>query len=94
MVIDYENVFTPLDSEHLKMGGGSPQNPKKKIIIKSKCPCNPKTRNLEYLMNHTLLGENKPTTSIRTLENGGVGQLETFKFYNNEPSMPSSIRPL
>ncbi len=93
MVIDYENVFIPLNSEYLKMGGRSLQNPKKKTIMNSKCPCNPKTQNLEYLTNHTLLGENKPTTSIRTLENVGVGHLETFKFYNNEPLMPSSIRP-
>jgi hypothetical protein len=27
LVIDYENIFTPLDSEHLKMGGRSPPNP-------------------------------------------------------------------
>jgi hypothetical protein len=30
MVIDYENVFTPLDSEHLKIEGRSPQKSAKK----------------------------------------------------------------
>jgi hypothetical protein len=79
MVIDYENVFTSLESEHLKMGGRSSPNPKKKIAIGSKCPCNPKTPNLLYLANPPLNTKNNFTISFKTLENGGVGHLKTPK---------------
>jgi hypothetical protein len=68
-----------------KWGGRSSPNPPKKTAIGPKCPCNPKTPNLPYLENPTLLGKNNSTTSIRTLENGGVGHFKTFKIYNNDP---------
>jgi len=94
MVKDYDGFITPLYSKHLKMGGGtSPPNPKIKNAIRSKRPCNPKTLNLLYLPNPTLLSKTKHTISFRTLENGGLGNLETFKFYKNEPFIPSSIHP-
>jgi hypothetical protein len=48
----------------------------------SKCPCNPKTPNLQYLTNLTLLGKNNSTINIKTFENGGVGHYKPFKFYN------------
>ncbi len=56
--------------------------PKKKIAIGSKCPCNPKTPNLQYLPNPTLLDKNNSTNSFKTLENGGGGggrSLKKFK---------------
>ncbi len=68
-----------------KWGGRSSLNPKRKTAIGSKCPCNPKTRNLLYLPNPTLFGKNNSTTSFKTLENGGVGHFKTFKIYNNYP---------
>jgi hypothetical protein len=61
----------------------SPQNPRIKSAIKLKQPYNLKTLNLIYLLNFTLLGKNKHTTSIRTLENGGLNHLQTFKFYES-----------
>jgi hypothetical protein len=83
MVIDYGG--TPLDSKHLKMGGRSSPNPKKKTAIGSKCPCNPKTPNPLYLRNPTILGINNSTNSFKTLENGRVHDFKTFKIYNNYP---------
>jgi len=55
----------------------------KKLKIRPKCPCNPKTPNLQYLPNLTLLSKNNTTISFRTYENEGVGHLETIKFINN-----------
>jgi hypothetical protein len=49
----------------------SSPNLKKKIAIGPKCPSNPKTPNLPYLQNLTLLGTNNSTNSFKTLENGG-----------------------
>jgi hypothetical protein len=83
MVIDYGGFFTSLDSKHLKMGGRSSPSPKKKIAIGSKCPCNPKTPNLQYLPNPTFLGKNNFTNSFKTLENGGVGHFKTLDTYHN-----------
>jgi hypothetical protein len=45
-------------------------------------PCNPKTPNLLYLANHPLNIKNNSTINFKTLEKGGVGHLETFKFFN------------
>jgi hypothetical protein len=79
-------VFHTIGFKKLENGGGrSSPNPKKKIAIGSKWPCNPKTRNLLYLPNPTLFGKNNSTTSFKTLENGGVGHFKTFKIYNNYP---------
>jgi hypothetical protein len=67
-----------------KWEGRSPQNPKIKNAIKVKCPCNPKTLNLIYFTNRTLLGKTKHTTSIKTLENGGyiTSKLSNFIMIN------------
>jgi hypothetical protein len=64
-------------------GVGHLQIPKKKTKIRSKCPCNPKTPNHVYLANLTLFCKTNFTISFKTLENGGLGHLETFKFFNN-----------
>jgi hypothetical protein len=65
-------VFYIIGFITLENGGGrSFQNPKNKTTIGSKCPCKPKTPNLQYLPNPTLLGNNNPTNSFKTLENGG-----------------------
>ncbi len=78
-------VFYIIGIRTLENGGGrSSPNPKNKTVIGSKCPCNPKTPNLPYLENLTLLGKNNSTTSIKTLENGGVGHFKTFKIYNSD----------
>jgi hypothetical protein len=74
-------------------GGRSPPNPKKKPQLGQNSHVTKKTPNLQYLANPTLLGQNNSITSFKTLENGGVGHFKTFKTYNNEPLMPSSIRP-
>jgi len=83
MVIHYGGCFTSLDSEHLKMVGWVIFKSQKKTTIGSKCPCNPKTPNLQYLPNPTLLSNNNPTNSFKTLENGGVGHFKTFNTYHN-----------
>jgi hypothetical protein len=66
-----------------KWGGRPLLNPKKKTTIGSKCPCNPKTPNLQSPPNPTLLGNNNPTNSFKTLENWGVGHFKTFNTYHN-----------
>jgi hypothetical protein len=63
-------------------GVGHLQIPKKNSKLGQKCPYNPKTPNLQYPPNLTVLSKNNTTISFRTHEKGGVGHLETFKFIN------------
>jgi hypothetical protein len=44
--------------------------------------------------NRTFLGENKHTTTIRTLENVRVHHFETLKFYKNKPYTLFFLTPL
>jgi hypothetical protein len=76
-------VFHTIGFTTLENGGVGHLQIPKKTAIGSKCPCNPKTPNLQYLANPTFLGNNNYTISFRTLENGGVGLFKTFKINNN-----------
>jgi hypothetical protein len=49
----------------------SPPNLKIKITIRSKCPCNPKTPNLQFLTNPTLSGKITPPLTLEHLKMGG-----------------------
>jgi hypothetical protein len=76
--------FCSIMFRNLIIGGvGHLQIPKKRTTIRSKCPCNQKTPNFQYLANPTLLGQNNSTTSFETLENGGLGHFKTFNMYHN-----------
>ncbi len=83
MVTNQGNIFTPLDLKHMKMGRQVTSKSLKKIKIRPKCPCNPKTPNLQYLANPTLLSKNNTTINFRTDENGGIDHPKTFKLINN-----------
>jgi len=75
--------FCSIMFKNLINGGRSPPNPKTKSTTRSKCPCNQKTPNLQYLANPPLLGQNNSTTSFKTLENGGVGHFKTLNMHHN-----------